>query len=121
MADPMEEALRLQADAARSGFDWQQLDELWPKLAEEIAELRESTTQGEARVRDEFGDLLFMTMNLARHLNVDPAVALAQASEKFRRRFGHVQQHREQWDTEQGQARLDAMEALWRQAKGLGL
>ena len=75
--EPLHEALRLQRDAAALGFDWRQLDELWGKLAEEIAELRQATREGPARIEDELGDVLFMAVNLARHLGVDADAASA--------------------------------------------
>src|SRR3546814_14183029 len=59
-AEPLHEALRLQRDAAELGFDWRQLDELWDKLAEEIAELQQATGEGPARIEDELGDVLFI-------------------------------------------------------------
>lgn len=119
--DPLRDSLALQRDAAALGFDWNHADELWAKLAEEIGELKDARTQGEARVLDEFGDLLFVAINLSRHLGVDPARALAHANAKFRRRFAVVMAGRAQWDTLQGPSRLDAMEQLWRQAKREGL
>ncbi|MGH8517709.1 MAG: MazG nucleotide pyrophosphohydrolase domain-containing protein [Panacagrimonas sp.] len=119
--DPLRDSLALQRDAAALGFDWSNVDELWAKLAEEIGELKEARTQGEARVLDEFGDLLFVAINLSRHLGVEPTRALAHANEKFRRRFAVVTAGRAQWETLQGTARLDAMERLWQQAKRDGL
>ena len=119
--DPLRDSLALQRDAATLGFDWTHADELWAKLAEEIGELKEARMQGQARVLDEFGDLLFVAINLSRHLGVDPARALAHANEKFRRRFGVVLAHRDRWEDLQGPARLDAMERLWQQAKRDGL
>lgn len=115
--DPLRDSLALQHQAAALGFDWNHADELWAKLAEEIGELREACGQGEARVLDEFGDLLFVAINLSRHLGVEPARALAHANAKFRRRFGVVMAGRLQWEALQGPARLDAMERLWQQAK----
>jgi uncharacterized protein YabN with tetrapyrrole methylase and pyrophosphatase domain len=120
MADPIADALKLQLDAAALGFDWRQVDDLWPKLAEEVAELREAAGQGPDRRRDELGDLLFMAINLSRHLGVDPAKALAGSNEKFRRRFGHVLAHQDRWPPEGDPSRLDAMEVLWQEAKRLG-
>lgn len=120
-ADPLLEALQLQREAAALGFDWRQADELWAKLEEEIGELREAVPQGQARVLDEFGDLLFVAVNLSRHLRADPAEALAHANAKFRRRFAVVMAGRASWETLEGQARLDRMEALWSQAKRDGL
>ncbi|MGQ0696948.1 MAG: MazG nucleotide pyrophosphohydrolase domain-containing protein [Panacagrimonas sp.] len=119
--DPVRDALDLQHDAAALGFDWNHADELWAKLDEEIGELRESTSQGEARVLDEFGDLLFVAINLARHLRVDPTQALTHANEKFRRRFAHVLAGRDRWDHLQSAARIEQMEKLWQEAKGRGL
>lgn len=111
------DALTLQREAAALGFDWNHVDELWAKLAEEITELREASAQGEQRILDEFGDLLFVALNLSRHLGVDPARALTHANAKFRRRFAVVLGARAQWETLRGPARLEAMEALWQQAK----
>lgn len=122
MSEELRVAKALQDEAALEGFDWPTLAPLWDKLAEEIAELREATSESEARVRDELGDLLFMIVNLARHLRIDPESALAQANEKFRRRYAHVRAHRESWSSLDVPAqRLDAMEALWQEAKRLGL
>lgn len=103
------------------GFDWSCIDGLWDKLAEEIGELRQACTQGEARIVDEFGDLLFVALNLSRHLGVDPQQALAHANAKFRRRFAVVLGGRAQWEAREGVDRLQAMEALWQQAKREGL
>lgn len=119
--DPVADAVELQREAAALGFDWNHADELWAKLEEEIGELREATTQGEARVLDEFGDLLFVAINLSRHLKVDPVRALAHANAKFRRRFAVVMAGRSNWDHLQGPARVQEMERLWQQAKREGL
>ena len=119
--DPVLDAVDLQRDAAALGFDWNHADELWAKLDEEIGELREATTQGEARTLDEFGDLLFVAINLSRHLGVDPARALAHANAKFRRRFAVVMAERGSWEALQGPDRVAQMERLWQQAKREGL
>lgn len=119
--DPTADALELQREAAATGFDWNHADELWDKLDEEIRELRESTTQGQDRVVDEFGDLLFVVLNLSRHMKVDAVQALAQANEKFRRRFAVVMAGRAKWDALNGPARTAQMEQLWQEAKQRGL
>lgn len=118
---PLADAVELQRAAASLGFDWLCIDDLWDKLAEEIGELREASTQGEARIVDEFGDLLFVALNLSRHLGVDPSRALAHANAKFRSRFAVVLGGRAQWETRVGADRLEAMETLWQQAKREGL
>jgi uncharacterized protein YabN with tetrapyrrole methylase and pyrophosphatase domain len=115
MSTPLAAAMKMQRAAARQGFDWRELADLWPKLAEEIAELRAARTSKERR--EELGDLLFMLVNLARHLKLDPASALAAANRKFARRYGYIQKHRDSLPPLGDPRRLDAMELLWTQAK----
>ena len=80
---------KLQKRAARVGFDWPSTDEVVAKIAEETAELVEAReTLTHAEVTEEFGDLMFVMANLARHLKVDPEAALRAANAKFSRRFG---------------------------------
>lgn len=117
--DPLADALRMQRDAADLGFDWRELDELWDKLAEEIGELKDAVHESPAAVQDELGDLLFMAVNLARHLGVDAGAALAGSNAKFRRRFAHICAHAESLPALGDPSRLDAMEALWQDAKRL--
>ncbi len=111
-------AVKLQKRAARVGFDWPSTDEVLAKIVEETAELveaRETLTQDE--VADEFGDLLFVMANLARHLQVDPEAALRAANAKFTRRFGRI----EDWLQDGGKTPADStlaeMDALWNRAK----
>lgn len=111
-------AVKLQKRAARVGFDWPSTDEVVAKIAEEAAELVEARDRlTEAEVAEEFGDLLFVMANLARHLNVDPEAALRAANTKFTRRFGRI----EDWLIEAGktpaQSDLAEMDALWNRAK----
>ena len=111
-------AVKLQKRAARVGFDWPSTDEVIAKIAEEAAELNEAReTLTPAEVAEEFGDLLFVMANLARHLEVDPEAALRAANAKFTRRFQRI----EDWLSEQGrtpaQSDLAEMDALWNRAK----
>lgn len=115
--EPLNEALRIQLEAARLGFDWRETQELWDKLAEEVEELKAATTQGRERTQDELGDLLFMAVNLARHLGIDAVEALVHANEKFSRRFAHVRAHLERLPPIGDPGRLDAMERYWQEAK----
>lgn len=117
MSDALSRALSLQRDAARVGFDWRHLDELWDKLDEEIGELREAVTQGPEAMADELGDLLFMAVNLARHLGIDPVEALEATNRKFTRRFGHVSTSLEKLPPMGDPQRMERMEALWQEAK----
>jgi uncharacterized protein YabN with tetrapyrrole methylase and pyrophosphatase domain len=117
MAEPLEQARLLQAAAALDGFDWPDTAGMWDKLAEEIAELRAAEPQGQARCADELGDVLFMVINLARHLRVDPAAALRAACAKFSARYAYVQAHAAGLPPRGSPERLQAMEILWQQAK----
>jgi uncharacterized protein YabN with tetrapyrrole methylase and pyrophosphatase domain len=115
--ETLHEALRLQREAAAEGFDWTDTAGLWDKLAEEIDELKQAADA--AGRAEELGDLLFMVVNLARHLSVDPAAALAGANAKFSRRFGYILEHFNELPPRGDPGRLDHMEALWRRAKKL--
>lgn len=111
-------AVKLQKRAARVGFDWPSTDEVLAKMREEMAELVEAREQlGEAEMAEEFGDLLFVMANLARHLKIDPEAALRAANAKFSRRFARI----EDWLAESGrspdQSDLAEMDALWNRAK----
>ena len=107
-------AVKLQKRAARVGFDWPGTDEVLAKMAEEMTELVEARqTLTEAEVVEEFGDLMFVMANLARHMKVDPEAALRGANAKFTRRFQKI----EDWLAEAGktpeQSDLAEMDALW--------
>lgn len=111
-------AIKLQKRAARVGFDWPSTDEVVAKIAEEAAELVEARTSlTKAEVAEEFGDLMFVMANLARHLQVDPEAALRAANAKFTRRFGRI----EEWLADAGkspaQSDLAEMDTLWNRAK----
>ena len=111
------EASKLGSRAAKIGFDWPNADGLFDKLAEETAELRAEIVRDDAdKIEAEFGDLLFTTMNLARHLNVDAESALRRSNAKFRARFASMER------ASGGAERLKVMsteelERLWAQAK----
>jgi ATP diphosphatase len=111
-------AVKLQKRAARVGFDWPSTDQVLDKLLEETRELTEARrTLGAAEVEEEFGDLLFVLANLARHWELDPEAALRAANAKFERRFRRI----EDWLAEGGRHPADStlaeMDALWDRAK----
>jgi ATP diphosphatase len=111
-------AVKLQNRAARVGFDWPSTDEVLAKLHEEIAELREARDSlGPDEVEDEFGDLLFVMANLARHMHIDPEAALRRANAKFTRRFGRIEDYLRQIGKTPAQSDLAEMDALWNRAK----
>jgi ATP diphosphatase len=84
----LKRAQKLGKRAARVGFDWPDTEGVYAKIHEELVELEEAVEQGESGgIHEEFGDLLFATVNLARHLDVDAEQALSDANGKFERRF----------------------------------
>ena len=111
------EASKLGSRAAKVGFDWPNTDGLFDKLAEETAELHAEIARADTdKIEAEFGDLLFTTMNLARHLNVDAESALRRSNAKFRARFASME--RVSGGAEQLKSMSpDDLERLWLQAK----
>jgi ATP diphosphatase len=91
-------------------------------MREELGEIEAALDAGDtAGVREEVGDTLFVVANLARHLGVDPEVALAGTNHKFVTRFAHIEARLAVQGRSPAQASLDEMEALWLEAKRLGL
>lgn len=111
-------AVKLQNRAARVGFDWPSTDEVIDKITEEARELNEARAgMSEAEVFEEFGDLLFVVANLARHLKIDPEAALRAANAKFIRRFGQVEAGLAARGKRPEDSDLAEMDALWNAAK----
>ncbi|MEM7296401.1 MAG: nucleoside triphosphate pyrophosphohydrolase [Pseudomonadota bacterium] len=110
-------AVKLQKRAARVGFDWPEVSQVLDKLSEEAAELLEAQTAAERK--EEFGDLLFVVANLARHLDVDPEEALRAANAKFIRRFNAIEDGLAAHGKRPEDATLEEMDALWEAAKAV--
>lgn len=111
-------AVKLQGRAARVGFDWPSTVQVLDKLTEEVAELveaHESLSQKE--VTEEFGDLLFVMANLARHMKVDPEAALRATNEKFVQRFRFIEDRLAEDRRTPADSDLTEMDELWTQAK----
>jgi tetrapyrrole methylase family protein / MazG family protein len=114
------EALQLTRKAARIGFDWPNIDGIFAKLAEETHELRQALAHSEkdtSHIESELGDLLFVAVNLARFLHVDPELTLKQASAKFTRRFHQMERFAHEQGTTLAQIPRDHLESLWDRAK----
>ena len=135
-------AIKLQDKAAEVGFDWPNLAPVFDKLMEEIAEFeavalpvdprgekegrREPAASGrlaggesEAAIKEEFGDMLFVMANIARHLKLDPEAALREANQKFVRRFAHIEARLAEQGKRPEESSLAEMDALWDEAKAL--
>ncbi len=114
----MTRAVKLTRRAARVGFDWSEISDVTDKLREELAELEVEIAAGDRlKAQDELGDLLFVCANLARKLDIDPEQALRGANAKFTRRFRHIETRLAATGVALETAGLDAMEALWDEAK----
>ena len=111
-------ALKLQRRAARVGFDWPSTDEVLDKIVEEareLAEAQQTLTQDE--MAEEFGDLMFVMVNLGRHLGLDAEAALRAANAKFTRRFGRIEDRLAERGAGPADSDLAEMDALWNRAK----
>ncbi len=113
-------AQKLTNRAAKVGFDWTRPEEVFAKIQEELGELQEAMNQGSAKdIREELGDLLFVTVNAARHLQVNCESALTETSDKFERRFRYIEQQLKAQGRSLNQASLEEMDELWDEAKAL--
>ncbi len=111
-------AYRIQDKAANVGFDWEQKEDVWDKVREEIAEFEKELTNGDTiNTEAEFGDLLFSLVNVARLYKIKPDNALEKTNQKFIRRFNYIEQQAAAQGRKLNELTLDEMETLWQQAK----
>jgi len=112
------EAQQITSRAANVGFDWTDADQVLEKLREELKEFESARQSGShEQIEDELGDLMFVLVNLARFVKVDPEQALRKTNAKFRRRFGHVEQKLAERGISPAESNIAEMESLWQQAK----
>jgi MazG family protein len=112
------EAQQISARAAGAGFDWPNIGEVLAKLDEERTEFEAVMAEGpHERIEDELGDLLFVIVNLARFVKVDPEQALRRTNAKFRKRFAHVEQGLADRGKQFAGTSIEEMEELWQEAK----
>lgn len=118
---PLLRAYKIQKKAAKKGFDWKDAEGPWSKIQEEIAELKEaSLTKTKDEIEKELGDVLFSVVNLARHLDVDPNLALASTNQKFMKRFAYVEEKMELSGEQMNPENLEIMDKFWDESKKLG-
>ncbi len=111
-------ASKLQQVASGAGFDWPDVEGVWEKLDEEIAELKSAVSSGRSEeILDEVGDLLFTCVNLARHLKVTPESALRAANLKFESRLGCVEASVAAQNKDMKSMEPEQLELEWQQAK----
>lgn len=111
-------AHRMQDKAARLGFDWERVDQVFAKLDEEMQEFEAAYARKDKRkIREELGDILFALVNLARYLEVDPEDALKGTIRKFQQRFQHIERSLKHTGRSFKETPPAEMERLWDQAK----
>ncbi|EJW21704.1 hypothetical protein IMCC14465_00980 [alpha proteobacterium IMCC14465] len=119
----MSRAVKLQKRAARIGFDWPDMQQVFDKLDEELGELRAEIDQNGSSERqlDEMGDVMFVIANLARHMKIDPEQAARAGNQKFTRRFNDMEAQAKTLNKDMHDLTLAELETMWQTAKGKGL
>lgn len=115
-------AYRIQDKAAQVKFEWKHIEDVWKKVDEETAELKEAVAEHNPdKIEDEFGDLMFALVNYSRFLKVDPEAALERTNLKFMRRFKFIEEEAAQLNKSLNDMSLEEMDAIWNKAKALGI
>ena len=114
----MVKAYRMQDKTAQVGFEWENKDQVWEKVVEEINELEEALNMEDNQVKreEEFGDVLFSLINYARFTGIDPETALERVNKKFKKRFEYIEAKA---TVDLQEMSLEEMDVLWDEAKGL--
>jgi MazG family protein len=114
----MVKALRIQEKVKHVGFEWENKEQVWDKVEEEIAELKaEIIANDQEKMEQEFGDVLFSMINYARFLNIDPETALEKTNKKFKHRFELMEAFANENGLDLSKMSLMEKEALWQQMK----
>ncbi|MCR5455713.1 MAG: nucleoside triphosphate pyrophosphohydrolase [Bacteroidales bacterium] len=113
-------AYRMQDKASHAGFDWEQKGDVWPKVYEEMGELKVELDKGDQDNSEaEFGDLLFAVINAGRLYNINPDTALERTNAKFASRFNHIEARAKEKGLNLKDMTLQQMEDLWNEAKAI--
>jgi MazG family protein len=110
-------ANRIQEKASKVGFDWKETKDVWKKVNEEIQELQSA---GGRDKEEEFGDVLFSLVNYARFLKINPELALRKTTEKFIRRFHHIEKELDRKGKKPEEVTLEELDELWNEGKRSG-
>jgi len=113
----MVKAYRIQEKARGVGFDWENIEQVWKKVQEELSEFNREKSQNSEKMEDEFGDILFALINYARFMNINPEDALEKTNRKFIQRFNFIEQKAKEQDKILSEMSLSEMEDLWQHAK----
>jgi XTP/dITP diphosphohydrolase len=114
-------AYRIQDKARGIGFDWDNVDDVWRKVEEEIGELKQELTKKDNKknIENEFGDVLFSLINYSRFIDVNPDTALEHTNKKFISRFKYIEQKAKQQGKPLQDMTLQEMDSLWNEAKAI--
>src|SRR5699024_715025 len=111
----------IQKKAVKVGFDWEDVQDVWDKLTEELGEVKEAIASGnQEAIEDEFGDVFFVLVNIARYYDVYAELALHHANEKFMARFSYVEEHLRKEHKGITDASDEELDTLWEEAKERG-
>jgi XTP/dITP diphosphohydrolase len=111
-------AWRIQDKAKQVGFEWDNIEDVWKKVEEELNEFKDVAKEGSTdKMEDEFGDLLFSLVNYSRFLNVDPETALERTNQKFLKRFRYIEEVAIAQGKQLTDMTLGEMDAIWNEAK----
>jgi XTP/dITP diphosphohydrolase len=115
--------MRIQEKAKGAGFDWDEKDQVWNKVEEELAEFKSEYNTDEPvdqeKAQDEFGDLLFSLINYSRFIDINPEEALERTNKKFIKRFNFLESESKKDGKSLDQMTLEEMDAYWNRAKKL--
>jgi len=117
----MIKAHRIQDKVRAVGFDWDEREQVWDKVTEEIQEVKHELTNGQEheKMEEEIGDLLFSVINAARLYNVEPETALERTNRKFMHRFKYLESKAQKMNRSLKEMSLEEMEAIWQEAKSI--
>ncbi|MBO7508599.1 MAG: nucleoside triphosphate pyrophosphohydrolase [Clostridia bacterium] len=120
---PLLRAAKMQKKAAKKGFEWTAVEEVYDKIEEELGEVKEAQTlqdgseKAKLRLEEEIGDLIFSVVNISRFLKIDPVIALERANQKFYNRFTFIEQKMAENNLTMDFDHIQQMEAFWNEAK----
>ena len=114
----MVKAIRIQEKARGVGFDWDNNEQVWDKVQEELAELKIEVDKGdEQKISEEFGDLIFSLINYSRFVSINPEDALEKTNKKFIKRFQYMEKQLKAKGQEISELSLEEMDVYWNEAK----
>lgn len=114
---PLEKAYKLQQKAAKVGFDWQNIEDIWSKVHEEIDEVKDAENTSFDELESEIGDLIFAVVNISRGYNIDPAIALQRTNNKFTKRFHFIEKEMKKLGKDLNKENFVLMDSFWDKAK----